>query len=199
VLPARHFDVFILEHRQCPREPLADGVRHDDVVDSPREVATKQMNAHRHDLEILALRGRRFGKARIPIERRRNAAAIGQCHNQFGRDELDRTGAQIANVDFQRAHEKCSCHAFSKASRFCRRWRIISLISYAGNPALMATVRSCSQNLASILPLRHGHAPVHRLRSNRRRHDKNPSVKQSARSTPTPPAFGGRPSPQGGG
>src|SRR5450759_358059 len=49
------------------------------------------MDTHRHDFEISTLRCRGALEPRIPFERRRDPAAVGQRYNQFGRVHRDRT------------------------------------------------------------------------------------------------------------
>ena len=61
-------------------------------------VDVRPVDAHRHDLVILPLGSGGAQEPRIPGERRGDAAAIGQRHHEFGRGELDRTGAQVGGV-----------------------------------------------------------------------------------------------------
>src|SRR5215468_11135679 len=60
--------------------------------------------AHRHDLIICALLGRRVAQMWIPFHRRCDLPAVSECDDKIGRSEFDRARTQITDVDFQSAH-----------------------------------------------------------------------------------------------
>src|SRR5262245_28533200 len=71
-------------------------------------VNVRPVNAHWHDLEMSALAGGSLPQPWVPLERRCDPATIGQSYNQLCRGELDRTGLQVTDVNFQSAHSKRS-------------------------------------------------------------------------------------------
>jgi hypothetical protein len=69
-------------------------------------VEVRPMDTHRHDLKIGALFCGRALEPRVPIERSDDLATIRERHDKLSRPELDRTGAQIADVNFQSSHSR---------------------------------------------------------------------------------------------
>ena len=65
------------------------------------------VNSHRHQFEAPARRGAGLAQPRIPLQRRRDPAAVGQRHRQFVGGEGNRDRPDIADVNFQSAHAIC--------------------------------------------------------------------------------------------
>jgi len=66
------------------------------------------MNSHRHDFVLRALRCRCALQARIPVERRRDLAAIHQRDDEVSRGEFHRARFQVADFKLQSTHSKRS-------------------------------------------------------------------------------------------
>lgn len=59
------------------------------------------MNAHRDDLEVLALLGRGGFEPWVPLEGSRDSAPVHQRYDQLVLGELDLPGFQVPDINFQ--------------------------------------------------------------------------------------------------